>query len=150
SPSPNCAQSLKTRWAHYEKDTKLFETEMLEGPNWLGYLDVESGHTYRIEMDILSDSSCLDVYHPRLLVDSWRRGYDDGANYLDWVSFLFMLSSTGLLLLSVTSVVSERLGRAEALSVYENIHRDYLPPRRGPLPRITLHPSSFGFIAAII
>lgn len=148
---PGClAGSLKTRWASYRHNRRIREVVSDTGQHWLGSFGVQENGSYRIEIDILSDTACLDTYHPRLVV--WTSTLPDDRWHEDAYPIAAALVFTGgaLLLFSVVSTLSHNASCDTEIATYESITSEHPRPPRRSLPRFVLNPHTFGFIATIV
>jgi len=111
----------QTRWVLYHNG-KAIARSLGRGPS-LAYFDAEKG-IYALEVEVLSDASCLTSQHPKLRVSTSRSDYTDYANPLLSLSALFFGVGISMLVLSHISQFADSaawtvsLGHSGTIGVY--------------------------------
>ena len=67
------------------------------GLDYFSSFDVNEKGLYRLDIDVLSDASCLNAFHPRIVVQTWSRFYSDLYEGIGWFSIVPLVGGLGLL-----------------------------------------------------
>jgi hypothetical protein len=150
---PNCGFGgrpplLRTHISIYENGRFV---EGFDGEDrFLGHLHAEPGKRYRLDLEVLTDASCLNSGHPRIFV--WTEyGYYEHIQSIVWViSALLLLCGFGILLFSAATPVIDHENAQSELRISEGAGT-YCPRHRvRPLrPRFAGIPH-FGLVYAVI
>jgi hypothetical protein len=151
---------LRTNWA-LSRDGRITDTSVTSAPPWvgkadgtvigsfLGRLELRSG-TYRINLNVLSDSGCLNHENPRLRIENYQEQVHDSYFAAFWI-LLFTLISGALLV--IRSFVRNETAPHRSLSItgtdsFESgtLARCHNPHRKAS--RFSQIPS-FGLIASL-
>jgi len=148
---PKCASltPFKVRWGLHDRG-KVFSSER-QGylPGFLGDFYSYKG-TYDLDLEVLSDSSCLNSGHPRMKIYTSRSDYEDEATPALWLSALPMAVGTSLLGLFVLAHYRNRLSTATDITYSESIGQYFQWAQRLPLkPAFTALPF-FGLVCALV
>lgn len=98
--TPGCQseawRSLRTHFVGYKNGKQISQTDE---PGWLGpgVLDVEKAGYYSLEVEILSDASCLNFAHPRLRVWTETWYYEDRYETALWAIPVAAIAGLALL-----------------------------------------------------
>lgn len=112
----------------------------------IGFFDAAKKGNYRLDVDVLSDASCLNGGHPRILVETGSNFYDDLYKELCWFSFIPIVGGLGLLLRTAIA----RLQTKKTTTIIERAGPEHLwLPRFPPVQRISGLPF-FGLVFATI
>ena len=95
----NAYSSLQTRWVLYGSGqvVEKWDYPVLLGTYLQGF-HAENG-TYELDVEVVSDASCLNSAHPRLRVTTGKREYEEEFSPLMWLSVLCIGAGIGLLAL---------------------------------------------------
>lgn len=149
SPNSPCRfeSVLKTHLTLY-RDGQILGQD--DGANYsnIGYFYAERKGNYSLDIEVLSDASCLDARHPRITVRAAENSYEEWSTYVRWISFLLALAGLGLFGRLIGNLSSRRTARGEDLA-YISITRDYYPSIPRPLPRIFSGLPSFGLVCSL-
>ena len=147
---PNCLAYTylpKVDWFLY-KDGQLVKKRIGSEPSdYLGSFDGENG-TYEIDLDIQSDSGCLDPGHPRLLVYTSKADYEGYANPILWAAGLSITLGASLVLLGVIAFSTESHLSSIRISNSESVGQNFQWAQRLPLRRQFSSPPAFALLAA--
>jgi biopolymer transport protein ExbD len=147
---PNCLAYMhlpKADWILY-KDGQLVKKMLGSEPaDYLGSFDSENG-TYQLDLEIKSDSGCLDPGHPRLLIYTSKVGYEDYANPMLWAAGLSVTLGASLVLLGVIGFSTESRLSSTRISNSESVGQNFQWAQRLPLRRQFSSPPAFALLAA--
>lgn len=147
---PNCLTYMhlpKADWFLY-KDGQLVKKRIGSEPSdYLGSFDGENG-TYELDLDIQSDSRCLDPGRPRLLVYTNKADYEDYANPILWAAGLSITLGASLVLLGVIACFTESHLSSIRISNSESVGQNFQWAQRLPLRRQFSSPPAFALLAA--
>jgi biopolymer transport protein ExbD len=149
---PNCPTYMhlpKANWFLY-KDGQLVKKQIGSEPSdYLGSFDGENG-TYELDLNIQSDSGCLDPGHPRLLVYTNKADYEDYANPILWAAGLSITLGASLVLLGVIARSTESHLSSIRISNSESVGQNFQWAQRLPLRRPLSSPPAFALVVAPI
>jgi biopolymer transport protein ExbD len=139
---------LKTRSTVYADGRVLTESDGAD--RYLGHFYAEPGRRYRFDLDVLTNASCLNAGHPRLIVWTASSLYDRVNDELPAASVVLFLFSLGILIFDFANHRQHRATQGE-IAIPENGQPGWYPSRRQlPLKgRISRLPS-FGLIYALL
>jgi hypothetical protein len=80
---------------------------------YLGTLEGVPGE-YSLEIEVLSDASCLNVGHPRLLIEATRRDYQERRERYDLACLASLVMRTLGVLLLIVGISGARRSRSRA------------------------------------
>jgi biopolymer transport protein ExbD len=146
---PNCPtyDRLKARWSLY-KDGRLFASGDGSDPyTSLGGFVSEKG-SYKIELEVLSDTACLDPGGPRLVVSTNKSDYEDNADPVLWASVLGIALGGSLVALGGISRLKESDAQSLRVSPLDSVGQSFQWAQRLALQREFSSPPAFALIAA--
>lgn len=146
---------LKTHLRLYRDGNMLGETD---GAHYYGYtagFDANKTGYYRLDVDVLSDASCLNARHPRIVVHAVSGDYYTYSYFygmLRWLGLAPVLGGIGLAAVTATQLLRKRTqGRHHGEDRLEQGLRDNEPKNlslvRRPERAFSVLPS-FGFFCA--
>jgi len=105
---------------------------------------------YRLEIEVLSDASCLDAAHPQVVVGTGPGLYSDLQDALWCLSLLMVLAGLGLLALNLVDIWRRRTEGQRAV-IFEQPGRDYSTwPLRFPPGKPISGLPQFGLVCALV
>jgi len=118
-------------------------------PWFAGMFEAHGKGRYRLDVEVMSDASCLDAAHPRLVVGTDPGSYSDLQDVLRWLSLFMVLGSSGLLALIL---IDNRRRRTEGQrAVIFEPGRDYSTwPLRFPPGKPISGLPQFGLVCALV
>ena len=146
----NCSSYhlFKTRWVLY-RDGKVVEDYDAAYPEFgVGSFEAESG-TYDLDVEVLSDGSCLNPAHPRLQIFTSKYEYEESVTLWSWVTALCAAIGSSLIIIFVlgkfrnTAIQPVLTG---ASSFDQHFQWAQKLPLRPPFRR----PPHFGVVAAFV
>jgi len=146
---PNCPSydRVKAHWFLY-KDGHLAAKWLESSPyTFLGGFYSEKG-TYELDLEVLSDTACLNPGHPRLLVYTSKSDYEDYVTPTLWVSAFGIALGAGLLALGLVAFSAELHPRSTRISDSENIGQCFRWAQKLPLRKQFSSPPAFALLAA--
>jgi biopolymer transport protein ExbD len=145
---PNCPSygQLKAGWVLY-RDGHAFAVWNESTPHTdLGGFDSEKG-TYDLDLEVLSDTRCLDPGNPRLLVYTSKSNYEDYTAPILWASALSVALGASLLALGCIAYFGERRPRTTRITDSESIGQHFQWAQKLPLRKQFLTLPAFALIA---
>jgi biopolymer transport protein ExbD len=147
---PDPRARAKTRWVLYKKGAIVDRSDDATSTGWWTEFDVGSG-IYDLDVEVLSDTGCLDPGHPRLRVFARTENYEMGASILRAIAVLVVILGVVLLMFLpvVRAVFSDKQSEGltdSATAIGQNFQwAQRLPLRRafGGLP-------AFGVFAGML
>lgn len=138
----------KFRWDLY-RDGRIIESQEAgyEEP-YLGGFALEKG-TYDLDVEILSDGSCLNPGHPKLKIYTARYEYEDYSTPCSWASALCTIVGISLLII----VVVAKCHQVEAHPILTNatsFGQHFQWAQKLPLKQPFSGFRSFGIVAAFV
>jgi len=116
---------------------------------FIGFFDPAKKGNYRLDVDVLSDASCLNGGHPRILVETGSNFYDDLYKELRWFSFIPIVGGLGLLLrTAIAGLQTKKTNKIPTILEGSGPEHFWLP-RFPPVQRLSGLPS-FGLVGATI
>ena len=138
---------LRTRTVLYQQG-KVVDMRLREASHFATFY--ATAGEYELDVEVLSDFSCLDKGHPRLSVSAEIGEYEDGA-------FLLKLAATisafiGVALLAFLPAVRAVVSREKTVSVTESVtvRQDFQWGRRLPLRRPISGLPAFGLFGGMV
>ncbi|HET6180296.1 MAG TPA: biopolymer transporter ExbD [Candidatus Sulfotelmatobacter sp.] len=137
---------LRTSWVLY-REGKIVD-KVVYRPDFAGF-SADPG-TYDLDVEVLSDASCLNAGHPRLRVAGERESFESNAALLKWGAELCV--AMGVSLMAIVGVGRFVTRPSEILSVTgsESRGQNFQWAQRLPLRRPISGLPSFGLMAAIM
>ncbi len=119
---PKCLpyDHVKAQWVLYRNGQVVAHWHESTPYTHLGGFDSEEG-TYALDLEILSDTSCLDPGKPRLLVYTNKSNYEDYAAPTLWALALCVALGASLLALGCIASFEERHPRTARFTDSESI-----------------------------
>ena len=147
---PDCSPSdrARARWRlHKDGDVVV---DWLDSPNPYPYLGNFFGRkgTYELELEILSDASCLNPGHPRLLVYTNTGEYEDGAAPILWASALGVAVGLSLVGLGFLTFSAPSTPHNTRVTDSPSIGQSFQWAQKLPLKREFSSPPAFALLAA--
>lgn len=133
----------QTRWVLY-RDGKVVDQSLSSGPG-LMYFSAEKG-LYTLDVEVLSDASCLNSQHPRLRVSTPKGDYTDSTDPLLLLSGLCGAIGISLLVLFGISRLRERSARTVSFALSASIGQYFQWARKFHLKKVFSGPPSFGLV----
>jgi biopolymer transport protein ExbD len=149
---PNCPTYMhlpKADWFLYKDGQAVKKRIGSEPSDYLGSFDGENG-TYELDLDIQSDSGCLDPGHPRLLVYTNKADYEDYANPILWAAGLSITLGASLVLLGVIARSTESHLSSIRNSNSESVGQNFQWAQKLPLRRSIVGIPPFGLLAGMV
>lgn len=115
----------------------------------LGGFDGEAG-TYDLELQIDSDTGCLDAAHPRLRIFSERHDFEDKLNPWLWLSGLGLTCGASLVVLGRWTRFGKEGDTGSVLTGEASVGQNFQWARKLPLKRQFSGLPSFGLIAVLV
>lgn len=152
SLNPTCwpYSLLQTKWTLYREgrvynrwDTPVLHDTYLEG------FDAAKG-TYDLDLNVLTDASCLNANHPRLRVVTSRDDDSFYAGVLLWSGATFFVVGISLVILGWQSVVSRELEPFATLTNATTVGQNFQWAQRLPLRPPIVGIPSFGLLAGMV
>jgi len=105
---------------------------------------------YDLDIEVLTDASCLDASHPRLRVWTFEQeDYESYAASLQWLAAVCVVAGAGLLVLSGIGRSGERISAAARPNLTSHVGQDFQWARRLPRRRPVSRLPGFGLYAGI-
>ena len=106
---PKCLpyDHVKAHWVLYKDGRQVANWHESTPYTYLGSFDSEKG-IYDLDLEVLSDKSCLDPGNPRLLVYTSKSNYEDYSTPILWGSALSVVLGASLLSLGCIAFLGER------------------------------------------
>lgn len=149
--NPDCGlggskSALETRVSLFHNGQLLRE---IGGLDYFSGFDVNEKGLYRLDIDVLSDSSCLNAYHPRIVVQTWPRFYSDLYEGIGWFSIVPLVGGLGLLVRVAFVGIWKKSKPGERAVIVEQPGPKYRPwlSRFRPARRFSALPT-YGLICA--
>jgi biopolymer transport protein ExbD len=109
---------LKTHLILFRGGQKLGEADGL-GYFFIEYFDADKKGHYRLDVQILSDASCVSAGHPRLVVLTGSARYRQLLQAIRWFSLTPIVGGLGLLFVTLASGAWKRLRQSPGASILE-------------------------------
>lgn len=114
---------------------------------------VEAGRKgyYRLDVDVLSDASCADAAHPRLVMSTSPGTYEEVEPILRWLTFCLVLGGLGLLATMALERADKRRSERRRIVIVEPSEQGHStwPVRFPPAKLITGLPH-FGLVCGTV
>ena len=146
---PNCPSydRVKANW-FLIKDGRQVATWLASTPaTYLGGFNSEKG-TYELDVEVLSDSGCLNPGHPRLLVYTSKADYDDSTGPILWASAFSIAVGAGLMALGFIGLAAEFHPQSTRISDSASVGQSFQWAQRLPLRQEVSSPPAFALLAA--
>ena len=146
----NAYSSLQTRWV-LDRGGQVVEKwdypVLLD--TYLQGFEAEKG-TYELDVEVISDASCLNSAHPRLRVTTGKREYEEEFSPLMWLSVLCIGAGIGLLALFGISRRRNQAAQPASLSGSPSVVQCFQWAQKLPLKAAFSGLPSFGLVCALI
>jgi biopolymer transport protein ExbD len=149
---PNCSSYsvLQTRWAlRRDRIVAQESDEPIIHDCFLGFLQAEKG-TYDLDVEVLSDASCLNPRHPRLRVWTEKSYYTDSTGPVQWLSLLCAGAGMSLLVIFGHRQLRGRSARPASFALSESTGQHFHFAQKFQLTKKFSGLPPFGLVAAII
>jgi hypothetical protein len=146
---PNCPSydRVKARWMLYKDGNAVVKWVDSSDPYaYLGGFDAEDG-IYELDLEILSDTACLNPGHPRLLIYTDRDEYDDQATPILWASAFGVALGASLVVLGLIAFSVEFYPRDTRISDSETVGQCFQWAQKLPLRKEFSSPPAFALLA---
>jgi len=144
----NPYSALQARSMLY-KDGQTIADETSLHDGYLGYIDAEKG-IYNLDIEVLSDASCLDASHPRLRVSTSKSDYDGPPAAFLWLSALCAGVGISLVALSGVTHFSTRSAHAASAELAGRGRQNFHWAQMLPLKKGFSGPPPFGLVAVVL
>jgi biopolymer transport protein ExbD/TolR len=111
------------------------------------YADKEG--LYSLDIEVLSDASCLNAGHPRIAVETDPSYYDELLMRLGWLSVTFIAPGLGLLARSIQEVIGKRVVPPKGNAASESHSQHYQWSQKLPLKQPFSGLPAFGLLATL-
>jgi biopolymer transport protein ExbD len=145
----NCSFDAPKTFVTWSRDgEKLWEGE---GSPWFAIAAFHADRSgyYSLEIDVLSDGSCMNAWHPRLKVWNPSSDYEDLRQMLLLVCCLMVWAGISSIAYSGCCALVDRISPPVASKGYDSIRRPYWPQIARSLPRRFSAPPGFGLFIAL-
>lgn len=147
SPSCTSYNRVQANWTLY-RDEKVLQRSSETLDTYLGRFNAENAK-YDLDLNILSDSSCLDSGHPRLEIYTNKISYIDTVDELLIVSLTTFITGLSLIILRALPITRIAYTRQLQLTDAPDFRQYYPYAQTLPLRRKFEGFSSFGLLATI-
>jgi hypothetical protein len=146
---PNCPSydRVKAHWVLYRNGSMVAKWLESSPYTYLGGFNSEVG-TYELDLEVLSDTSCLNPGQPRLLVYTDKSSYEDYATPLLWISAVGTTIGLSLVVLGLIAISIEFPSRSTRISDSESIGQCFQWAQKLPLKRKFCLLPAFALLAA--
>ena len=148
---PKCASltPFRVRWGLHDRGYVFSSERQGYLPSYIGDFYSYKG-TYDLDLQVMSDSSCLDSGHPRLRIYTSKSDHEDETTPALWLSALAMIVGASMLVQFVLAHYRCRLIAATDITDSESVSQHFQWAQMLPLkPAFTALPS-FGLICALV
>lgn len=145
---PNCPSydRVNAYWFLY-KDGHVVAKWLESTPyTYLGGFDSENG-TYRLNLEVVSDTACLNPGRPRLLVYTDKGVYEDYATPILWVSAFGVALGASLVVLGFVAFSAEFYPRSMRIWNAESVGQYFQWAQKHPLRKQFSSPPAFALLA---
>ena len=145
---PKCAP-FRVRWGLHDRGYVFSSERQGYLPSYIGDFYSYKG-TYDLDLQVLSDSNCLNSGHPRLRISTHKSDHEGETTPALWLSALAMAVGASMLVRFVLAHYRCRLSAATDITDTESVSQHFQWAQMLPLkPAFTALPS-FGLICALV
>jgi len=142
-------ESVLTAHFTVSRDGRVIE-ELDALHDWFaGMFEAHRKGYYRLDVEVMSDASCLDAAHPRVVVGTGPGSYSDLQDALRWLSLFMVLGGSGLLALILIDNRRRRTEGQRAVIFERSGHYSTWPLRFPPGKPISGLPQ-FGLVCGLV
>ncbi len=148
---PKCSSltPFKVRWGLHDRGYVFSSERQGYLPGYIGDFYSYKG-IYDLDLQVLSDSTCLNSGHPRLRISTSKGDHEDETTPALWLSALAMAVGASMLVRFVRARYRRRLSAATDITDSESVSQHFQWAQKLPLnPALTTLPS-FGLICALV
>ena len=148
---PKCLPyDVRARWTLY-KDGQVVAIGHQSHPYtyYLGNFDSENG-TYDLDLEVLSDTGCLNPGNPRLLIYTSKSSYEDDIAPALWVLAICVVLGASLLALGCIALFGERRPATTRITDSESIGQNFRWAQELPLKKRFSVLPAFALIAGSV
>jgi len=135
---------LHTRW-ELLRDGKVVQQQQEE---YFSGFDADPG-VYELDLEVLSDASCLNPIHPRLQVWTFPSDYELYAGCLQWMSAICFVAGASLIILPCVGRLRRRAAEAVRLNLSPSVGHNFQWAQRLPLRRPISGLPAFGLLGGM-
>jgi biopolymer transport protein ExbD len=148
---PNCPPygRVKAHWVLYRDGHVVAKWLEPEPDTYLSGFYSEEG-MYELDLEVLSDSACLNPGHPRLLVYTNKGDYGEYAGPTLWASGFGIALGASLVVLGLIAFSAEIHPRSTRISDFESIGQYFQWAQKLPLRKGFSSPPAFALLVAPI
>ena len=141
---------LQTKWVLYREGTIVDRLEQPSPINWPSGFSASPG-TYDLDVEVLSDFSCLDPGHPRLRVIAIAENYEIGASMVKGLALICVVLGVVILtFLPLVQLVTKSQEEAPTVTGLSVVGQDFRWARKRPLRRRISGLPAFGLFGGMV
>ena len=141
---------LQTKWILYQRGKIVDRLENPSPINWPSGFSASPG-IYDLDVEVLSDFSCLDPGHPRLRVIAITENYETGASMVKGLALIWVVFGAVMLtFLPVVQLVRKSQEEAPSVTGSSVVGQDFRWARKRPLRRRISGFPAFGVFGGIV
>jgi len=141
---------LQTKWVLYQQGTIVDRLDQPSPINWPSGFSASPG-IYDLDVEVLSDFSCLDPGHPRLRVIAITENYETGASMVKGLALICVVFGVVMLtFLPVVQLVRKSQEEAPSVTGSSVVGQDFRWARKRPLRRRISGFPAFGVFGGIV
>jgi hypothetical protein len=148
-PSDCHWDKVKGRWSLYRNGIHIKDYDDPLPYSWLFDFDADEG-TYDLELQIDSDTGCMDAGHPHLRISTVRYLVEDELNPWLWLSATTVASGASLMVLAFFARIRKEPNVGSELTQYSSVGQSFLWAQTFPLRKPFSGLPSFGLLGAIV
>jgi biopolymer transport protein ExbD len=139
----------KASWSLYGTGVRVKDFSDPSSYASLGWFDGEHG-IYELDLQIDSDTGCLDAGHPRLRISTERYAFEDKLNPWMWLSAFCVPCGLSLVVLGCIARFRKERDVASELTGEASVGQNFFWARRLPLRKPFTGLPPFGLVAALV
>ncbi len=139
----------KASWSLYRNGVRVKDFSDPSSYASLGWFDGEHG-TYQLDLQIDSDTGCLDAGHPRLRISTERYAFEDKLNPWMWLSAFCVPCGLSLVVLGCIARFRKERDVASELTGEASVGQNFRWAQRLPLKKPFWTLPSFGLLAGLV
>ena len=139
----------KASWSLYRNGVHVKDFSDPSPYASFGWFDGEHG-TYQLDLQIDSDTGCLDTGHPRLRISTERRVFEERLDPWLWFSALGTACGASLVVLGCIARFRKERDAASELTGEASVGQNFQWAQRLPLRKPFAGLPSFGLLAALV